>query len=146
MRFSRQEYWSALPCPPPGDHPNPGIKPRSPASSALQAVSLALSPREAPYIHPLPLEAPSHPYPHPTSVVTKPWFEFSESPIWFTSSVVHVSMLLSPFAPPSPPAPTVHGSVLYVCLNCRPANWLNSIVFLDSIYIYALLIHEILFK
>ena len=29
--FSRQEYWSGLPCPPPGDLPNPGIKPRSPA-------------------------------------------------------------------------------------------------------------------
>ena len=35
--FSRQEYWSRLPCPPPGDLPNPGIKPRSPA---LQANSL----------------------------------------------------------------------------------------------------------
>ena len=27
--FSRQEYWSGLPCPPPGDFPNPGIEPRS---------------------------------------------------------------------------------------------------------------------
>ena len=35
--FSRQEYWSGLPCPPPGNLPNPGIKPRS---SALQADSL----------------------------------------------------------------------------------------------------------
>ena len=29
--FSKQEYWSGLPCPPPGDFPNPGIQPRSPA-------------------------------------------------------------------------------------------------------------------
>ena len=29
--FSRQEYWSGLPCSPPGDLPTPGIKPRSPA-------------------------------------------------------------------------------------------------------------------
>ena len=29
--FSRQEYWSWLPCPPPGDLPNPAIEPRSPA-------------------------------------------------------------------------------------------------------------------
>ena len=29
--FSRQEYWSELPCPPPEDLPNSGIKPRSPA-------------------------------------------------------------------------------------------------------------------
>ena len=27
--FSRQEYWSGLPCPPPEDLPDPGIKPRS---------------------------------------------------------------------------------------------------------------------
>ena len=33
--FSRQEYWSGLPCPPPGDLPNPGIKPMSLASPAL---------------------------------------------------------------------------------------------------------------
>ena len=33
--FSRQEYWSGLPCPPPGDLPDPGIKPASPMSPAL---------------------------------------------------------------------------------------------------------------
>ena len=32
MRFSSQEYWSGLPFPPPGDLPNPGIKPESPVS------------------------------------------------------------------------------------------------------------------
>ena len=37
MGFSRQEYWGALPCPPPGDLPNPGIEPRP---SALRVVSL----------------------------------------------------------------------------------------------------------
>ena len=37
MGFSRQEYWSGLPFPSPGDLPNPGIKPGSPA---LQADSL----------------------------------------------------------------------------------------------------------
>ena len=30
MGFSRQEYWNGLPCPPPGDLPEPGIKPVSP--------------------------------------------------------------------------------------------------------------------
>ena len=34
MGFSRQEYWSGLPCPSPGDLPNPGIEPRSPALEA----------------------------------------------------------------------------------------------------------------
>ena len=40
MGFSRQEYWSGLPFPPPGDPPNPGMEP---ASSALQVESLLLS-------------------------------------------------------------------------------------------------------
>ena len=31
MGFSRQEYWSGLPFPPPGDIPDPGIELRSPA-------------------------------------------------------------------------------------------------------------------
>jgi len=34
MGFSRQEYWSGLPFPSPGDLPDPGIKPRSPALEA----------------------------------------------------------------------------------------------------------------
>ena len=34
MGFSRQEYWSGLPCPPPGDLPHLGIEPRSPALQA----------------------------------------------------------------------------------------------------------------
>ena len=43
MEFSRQEYWSGLPFPSPGDLPDPGIKPRSPA---LQADSLPSEPLE----------------------------------------------------------------------------------------------------
>ena len=39
MGFSRQEYWSGLPCPPPGDLPDPGIEPGSPA---LQADTLTV--------------------------------------------------------------------------------------------------------
>ena len=34
MRFSRQGYWSGLPFPSPGDLPNPGIEPGSPAPQA----------------------------------------------------------------------------------------------------------------
>ena len=34
MEFSRQEYWSGLPFPSPGNLPNPGIKPGSPALKA----------------------------------------------------------------------------------------------------------------
>ena len=39
--FSRQEYWSGLPCPSPGDLPNPGMEP---GSLALQADSLPSKP------------------------------------------------------------------------------------------------------
>ena len=41
MGFSRQEYWSGLPCLPPRDLPNPGTEPRSPT---LQADSLPSEP------------------------------------------------------------------------------------------------------
>ena len=41
MGFSRQEYWSGLPFPPPGDLPNLGTEPGSPA---LQAGSLPSEP------------------------------------------------------------------------------------------------------
>ena len=43
MGFSRQEYWSGLPWPPPRDLPDPGIEHKSPVSPALQADSLPLS-------------------------------------------------------------------------------------------------------
>ena len=43
MRMSRQEYWSALPCPPLRDLPNPRIEPTSPAAPTLQEDSLPLS-------------------------------------------------------------------------------------------------------
>ena len=35
MGFSRQEHWSGLPCPPPGDLPDPGIEPTTLISPAL---------------------------------------------------------------------------------------------------------------
>ena len=44
MGFSRREYWSGLPFPPPGDLPHPGIKPESPVSPTLQADSLPTEP------------------------------------------------------------------------------------------------------
>ena len=35
MGFSRQDYWSGLPCPPPGDLPNPEMESKFPMSLAL---------------------------------------------------------------------------------------------------------------
>ena len=51
MGFSRQEYWSGLPFPSPGDLPDPGIKPRSPA---LQADALTSEPPGKPPGNPPP--------------------------------------------------------------------------------------------
>ena len=48
MGFSRQEYWSGLPCPPPGDLPDPGIEPRS---LALQVNSLGSEPPGKPLLN-----------------------------------------------------------------------------------------------
>ena len=46
MEFPRQEYWSRLPCPPPGDLPNPGLEPTSPT---LQTDSLPSEPPGKPF-------------------------------------------------------------------------------------------------
>ena len=50
MRFSRQEYWSELPFPSPGDLPNPGTKPPFLASAAWQVDS---SPLRHPHLNDL---------------------------------------------------------------------------------------------
>ena len=53
MGFSRQEHWSGLPFPSPGDLPDPGIEPRSPA---LQADTLTSEPPEKTYWSPESLQ------------------------------------------------------------------------------------------
>ena len=50
MGFSRQDYWSGLPCPPPGDLPKLGIEPTSPEFPALQVDSLLTEPPGKPYM------------------------------------------------------------------------------------------------
>ena len=49
MGFPRQEYWSGLPFPSPGDLPDPGIEPGSPT---LQADSLPSEPPGSPFKQP----------------------------------------------------------------------------------------------
>ena len=56
MGFPRQQYCSGLPFPSPGDLPNPGIKPRSPA---LQADSLLSEPPGKPIYHRIIIDGPS---------------------------------------------------------------------------------------
>ena len=47
--FSRQEYWSELPCPPPGDLPDPGVEPMSPEFLALADGFFTTVPPGKPY-------------------------------------------------------------------------------------------------
>ena len=50
MGFSRQEYWSGLPCPPPGDLPDPGVEVVTLMSPPLAGGFFTTSAtREAPY-------------------------------------------------------------------------------------------------
>ena len=56
MEFSKQEYWSGLPLPPPEDLPNPGIKPTSNVSPRLAGGLFTTEPPGKPLnIHILPL-------------------------------------------------------------------------------------------
>ena len=52
MGFSRQEYWSGLPFPPPGDLPAPGVEPESLMSPA----------RAGSYFTPVPPNSEAHTY------------------------------------------------------------------------------------
>ena len=51
MGFPRQDYWSWLPIPPPGDLPHPEIEPMSPLFPALQVDSLPLESSRSPCIY-----------------------------------------------------------------------------------------------
>ena len=67
MGFSRQEYWSGLPCPPPGDLPDSGTEPMSPVSPAMQVDSL-------------PLSQPGKPLPYcPSLRRRKNWYSLSKT-------------------------------------------------------------------
>ena len=48
IEFSRQEYCSGFPCPPPGDLSDPGMEPESPMFPALQTDSLPVSHQPSP--------------------------------------------------------------------------------------------------
>ena len=49
LEFSRQEYWSGLPCTPPGDLTNPGTESAFPVAPGFQADSLPLGHRGSPH-------------------------------------------------------------------------------------------------
>ena len=86
--FSRQEYWSGLPSPPPEDLPNPRIEPVSSASPALQADSLPLSHQGSPLtVHTM------YVFPHVNGItickITPPPPQFSK--IYYETQVIQNS-------------------------------------------------------
>ena len=84
MEFSRQEYWSGLPFPSPGDLPNPGIEPGSPALPADT----------------LPSEPPGKPHsPTPTKLGGGPGGPYSRFHPWLTPA----SALIFRFPPADHP-------------------------------------------
>ena len=90
MGCSRQEYWSGLPCPPPRDLPDPGIKPTSLMSPALAGRFCTTS---------TIWEAPSQPLPTTNQLVDFPPSPFSPFPSFFSFLLLsHLSEELVVFA------------------------------------------------
>ena len=123
--FSKQEYWSGLLCPPPGELPNPGIKRRSPA---LQADSLLSEPAEKPsnrrvaaakslqlcptLCDPIDSSPPGSPVPGILQARTLEWVAISFSNAWkwkVKSEVPRSCQTLSNPMDCSLPGSSVHG-------------------------------------
>ena len=80
MRFPRQEYWSGLSFPSPGDRPIPGTEPVFPESPILQADSLPLSHQGRPYIVSVSSVAQSCP------TLCSPWTAVYQASLSITNS------------------------------------------------------------
>ena len=76
MGFSRQEYWSGLPFPPPGDLPDPGIEPATPASQADAFTSEPPGKSWASQSPPFTAASPAHPQPVPLISIHQTCFVF----------------------------------------------------------------------
>ena len=80
LEFSRQEYWSGLPCPPPGDLPDPGIKPRTQGSNPALLCLLHWQAGS------LPLASPGKPF-HDCLVILFPCTSLRDSNYFFLTHV-----------------------------------------------------------
>ena len=98
MGFSRQEYSSGLPLPPPGDFPDPGIEPTSPALAGRFFTTEHLEgslPQDLPPFLPLSSQSSSE------LVVWSCWGPFHSLP--FPSCVASSALPFTPSCPNNPP-------------------------------------------
>ena len=107
VKFPRQEYWSWLPCPSPGDLPNPGIKPTSPASPALAGGFLTTVP-------------PGNPLKSACRLPTFP-FHFGHQEAWRRALVLHA-------------APTM-GFMSRTCTMISPVSCFNLLSFHSRLFL-----------
>ena len=77
MGFPRQEYWSGLTFPSPGDLPHPEIESASPASPALQVYSLPTEPPGKPTLNKI-LEKKIYIYPYLLDFLDSPFKELKK--------------------------------------------------------------------
>ena len=119
MEFSRQEYWSGLPFPPPGDLPDPAIKSGSPAlpadslpsaAAAAAAKSLQLCPT---LCDPIDGSPPGSPIPEILQARTLEWVAMSFSNEWKwkvkvkVKSLSHIQLLATPWTAAYQAAPSM---------------------------------------
>ena len=106
MGFSRQEYWSGLPCPPPEDLPNPEIKPMSLTSLALAPLASSGKLSSAFQFSPVAQSCPTLCNPMNQSMPGLPVHhrlpEFTQIHVHCVGDAIQPS---HPLSSPSPPAP-----------------------------------------
>ena len=104
MGFSRQEYWSGLPCPPPGDLPDPEIEPASLSSPALTGGSLPLAPPEKPshFSHSVVSDSlQPHGLQHARLPCPSQLLELAQTHVHWVSDAIQPTHLLSSLSPPT---------------------------------------------
>ena len=93
MGFSRQEYWSGLLCPPPGDLPDPGIKPTSLPSPALTGGFFTTGTTWRPRLLKVPVLMPGRCFPAPVFSAVSSRLEIPfPCPYQVHSPVTHLSL------------------------------------------------------
>ena len=130
--FSRREHRSGLPCPPPGDLPDPGIEPASPA---LQAGSLPLNHQDThKYEYFFPFGLASHFFRSPQSAESRVLCSGFSSVVYFIRiPIVYMCQSQPPYSFQSPLfSLSIHVCSLHLCLYFCFASKIIYSIFLDS--------------